>query len=106
MSVLVFTGASQFAVVSILGAGGNAAARPSVRRRSSRPGTPCTDRWSAGGSRDRPPARSIAQLVIDESTGVGAAQPDAARARRGFLVTGIGTCIAWNLGTFVGLVAR
>ena len=47
----------------------------------------------------------MAQITIDESTGVGAAQPTTERSRRGFLVTGIGVFMFWNLGTLAGALA-
>ena len=102
MSLLVFTGASQFAVVSVLGAGGSAwaafGAAALLAARNTLYG-PVVSRWFPPGIARR---LVIAQLVIDESTGVGAAQPDATRARRGFLVTGIGIFITWNLSTLAG----
>jgi predicted branched-subunit amino acid permease len=43
--------------------------------------------------------------VIDESTAMARAQPDAATARHAFLATGISIFICWNLGTLLGAVA-
>ena len=45
--------------------------------------------------------------MIDESTGIGAAQPDAELpdprcARRGFLAAGLAVYVFWNLGTLIG----
>src|SRR5690606_9833813 len=59
-------------------------------------------RWFAGPRWRR---LLVAHVVIDESTGVGAAQPDVARARRGFLVTGVGVLACWNAGTALGAFA-
>lgn len=102
MSLLVFTGASQFAVVGVLASGGSAlagfgaavllAARntlygPVVARSL---GDPRWRRWL------------LAHFVIDESAGMAAAQRDPAAARRGFLATGIGVFVCWNLGTLLG----
>jgi 4-azaleucine resistance transporter AzlC len=102
MSLMVFTGASQFAVVSVIGGGGSAwaafGAAALLAARNALYG-PVVSRWFPPGVVRRLP---IAQLVIDESTGVGAAQSDATRARRGFLVTGVGIFITWNLSTLAG----
>ncbi|MEZ5165312.1 MAG: AzlC family ABC transporter permease [Acidimicrobiales bacterium] len=55
LSALVFTGASQFAAVSVIGSGGTSAPR-SVRRCCSRPATRCTGPWwpASFRRRDRP----------------------------------------------------
>ena len=45
---------------------------------------------------------AMSQLMIDESTAVGAAQDDLRRRRYGFLVAGIGVFVVWNLTTIVG----
>ena len=47
----------------------------------------------------------MTQVIIDESAGVGAAQPDPTDARRGFLAAGLGVYVCWNLGTLVGALA-
>src|SRR5919112_5853219 len=82
MSMLVFTGASQFAFVGVLGAGGGAlaamgpavmlAVRNAAYGLSLAPILP-------GRLRDRALA---AQLVIDESTAMARAEEDPAAARR------------------------
>jgi len=106
MSLLVFTGASQFAAVGIVGAGGSGAAAIGsallLAARNTLYG-PVVERWFR---RDRVVVRAaLAQVVIDESTGVGAAQTTDADRRRGFIATGIGVYVLWNLGTLVGAVA-
>ena len=111
LSLLVFTGASQFAAVSISAAGGSiGAALGSALLLAARNGLygAVVARWL----RDRPAVErlAVAQLVIDESTGVGAAQPDAGAspapiARTGFLAAGIAVYVIWNLGTLVGALA-
>ena len=106
MSLLVFTGASQFAAVGIVGAGGSGAAAIGsallLAARNTLYG-PVVERWFR---RDRVVVRAaLAQVVIDESTGVGAAQSTDADRRRGFIATGIGVYVLWNLGTLVGAVA-
>ena len=111
MSLLVFTGASQFALVSISAAGGSVgAALGSALLLSARNGLygPVVARWFRG----RPLVERVAitQIVIDESTGVGAAQADAPTdnphdARVGFLAAGLTLYVGWNLGTLVGALA-
>ncbi|CAB4595283.1 MAG: branched-chain amino acid ABC transporter permease [Actinobacteria bacterium] len=44
------------------------------------------------------------QLTIDESTAVALAQPTPASSRIGFWVTGIGIYIGWNAMTFLGAI--
>ena len=102
MSMLVFTGASQFAFVGVLAAGGGALAAmgPAVMLavRNAAYGvslTPILPRRL----RDR---ALLAQLVIDESTAMARAQEDPAAARRAFLATGVSVWLCWNLGTLAG----
>ncbi|MHB1139006.1 MAG: AzlC family ABC transporter permease [Microthrixaceae bacterium] len=105
MSALVFTGASQFAVVGIAAAGGSTVAAlgaASLLAARNLLYGPVVARWLHGPRWQR---LALAQLVIDESAGMGAAQPDGPRARRGFLVTGIGVFVCWNLGTVAGALA-
>jgi 4-azaleucine resistance transporter AzlC len=105
MSLLVFTGASQFAVVGVLGAGGGIAAALA-------PALLLAARNTVYGLalvpllRGRLPGRLLrAHLVIDESTAMARAQTDARAARRAFLATGLSIFVFWNLGTLLGAVA-
>jgi 4-azaleucine resistance transporter AzlC len=102
MSMLVFTGASQFAAVGVLAAGGGAlaAAGPAVMLalRNAAYGISLAP-ILAGRLRRRALA---AQLVIDETTAVARAQPDADTARRAFLLTGVSVWVCWNAGTLAG----
>ena len=100
-SLLMFTGASQFALVGVLGAGGSAAA------------------GVAGalllGSRNalyavrlahllqlRGPRRVVAaQLTIDESTAMATTAPEPL-ARTAFWATGLTVYLIWNLTTLLG----
>ena len=112
MSLLVFTGASEFAAVSVLQQGGSVAALLGtsllLAARNSLYG-PVVSRWF--GHLGRPRRAVLAQLIIDESSGVGAAQQDPPppaeprNARLGFLAGGIGVYVLWNLGTLVGALA-
>ena len=102
MSMLTFTGASQFAFVGVLAGGGGAlgAMGPAVM---------LAVRNAAYGLSLAPilPRRLrdralLSQLVIDESTAMARAQDDPAAARRAFLATGISVWVGWNLGTLAG----
>ena len=105
MSLLVFTGASQFAVVGVLGAGGGvgAALAPALLRaaRNAVYGISLAPilRGRLGGRLLR------SQWVIDETTAMARAQTTPADARRAFLLTGGMLFVAWNIGTLIGGVA-
>ncbi|MEU6411928.1 AzlC family ABC transporter permease [Microbispora sp. NPDC046933] len=102
LSLFVFTGASQFALVGALGSGGNPLAAAAgalllgVRnafyglRLSQLLGLPAAVRPVA------------AQWVIDETSAVALAQPDRRLARLGFTVTGVSLYAGWNITTFLG----
>jgi 4-azaleucine resistance transporter AzlC len=102
MSVLVFTGASQFAVVGVLGAGGGglAAIAPALllAARNGLYGLALVPVL-----RGRPLSRALqSQLIIDESTAMARAQPERISAHRAFLATGVSVFVFWNLGTLAG----
>ncbi|QQS00300.1 MAG: AzlC family ABC transporter permease [Austwickia sp.] len=102
LSVLLFTGGSQFAVVGILGAGGSGPAAVATSTllgvRNGLYGLELSRELDARGWR----RLAAAHLTIDESTAVAVAQPDVASARRGFWLTGLAVFVFWNLMTFVG----
>jgi 4-azaleucine resistance transporter AzlC len=102
MSMLVFTGASQFAFVGVLAGGGGALAAmgPAVMLavRNAAYGLSLAP-LLRGRLRDR---ALVAQLVIDESTAMARAQDDPRAARRAFLATGVSVWLCWNAGTFAG----
>jgi predicted branched-subunit amino acid permease len=104
LSLLTFSGASQFAVVGVMGAGGSAISAIST---ASLLGI----RNSLYGLRLAPllKLRGIkkvvgAQVTIDESTGVALGQSNLGEdaMRHGFWLTGIGVYIFWNIFTVVG----
>ena len=104
MSMLVFTGASQFAFIGVLAGGGGALA-------ASGPAVMLAVRNAAYGLSLAPilPRRLrhralVAQLVIDESTAMARAEDDPGAARRAFLATGISVWLCWNAGTLAGAV--
>ena len=102
MSLLVFTGASQFAVVGVLGAGGGVAAALA-------PALLLAARNALYGLalvpvlRGRLGSRAAqSQLIIDESTAMARAQRDPVLAHRAFLATGVSVFVCWNVGTLAG----
>lgn len=102
LSLLVFTGASQFALVGALAAGGNpftaAAGAFFLGVRNAFYGLRLSQVLALPRAL-RPPA---AQWVIDETTAVALAQPTRRAARLGFTVTGITLYVLWNLTTLLG----
>jgi len=102
LSLLVFTGASQFSAVSVLGAGGSAAsAFGGAAILAARNGV--YGLAMARHLKGRLATRLLAaQLTIDESTAMAAAQDDEAHRRAAFWVTGVSIYVFWNLGTLLG----
>ena len=104
LSVLMFTGGSQFAYIGVIaggGSGGSAFAAASLLgvrnavygmqvNRMLRPRG--WRRWLA------------AQVTIDESTATAAGQADPGEQRRGFWAAGLGVFVMWNLFTALGAV--
>ncbi|CAL9602233.1 hypothetical protein SUDANB176_05456 [Streptomyces sp. enrichment culture] len=102
LSLLVFTGASQFALVGALAAGGSpftaAAGAFFLGVRNAFYGL----RLSQLLALPRVTRPFAAQWVIDETAAVSLAQPDRRSARIGFLVTGLSLYLLWNLTTLLG----
>lgn len=104
LSLLTFSGASQFAVVGVLGAGGTALSGITTASllgiRNALYGMRMAPIMNFRGVK-----RVIgAQVTIDESTGVALGQSELGidAMRQGFWFTGIGVYIFWNLFTVVG----
>jgi len=102
MSLLMFTGASQFALVGVLGAGGGALAAVGsallLGTRNTVYGVRLLPLLAPRG-----PARfGTAHWVIDETTALAVSAPDRALARLGFLVGGATIFTLWNATTVVG----
>jgi 4-azaleucine resistance transporter AzlC len=102
MSLLVFTGASQFSAVGVIGSGGSAAsAFGGAALLAARNGV--YGLAMAPHLKGRLPTRLVAaQLTLDESTAMAAAQDDEAHRRAAFWVTGGSVYVFWNTGTFIG----
>ncbi|MFC7489192.1 MULTISPECIES: AzlC family ABC transporter permease [unclassified Knoellia] len=102
LSVLLFSGGSQFAVVGILGAGGTGSAAVATSTllgvRNGLYALQTSRILDVRGLR----RLLAAQLTIDESTAVGVAQEDRRAGRLGFWVTGIAVFVFWNLMTLGG----
>ncbi len=102
LSLLMFSGASQFAAVAIVGAGGaGATAVTTAALLGVRNGLYGLQMSHVVGGRGLRRA-AAAQLTIDESTAVALAQDDPTKARRGFWLTGVAVFALWNLATLVG----
>ncbi len=104
LSLLTFSGASQFALVGIMGAGGGAisgiATASFLGIRNGLYGLRMAPIMKVTGIR-----RIVAaHVTIDESTGVALSQEDLGddAMRTGFWFTGIGVFIFWNLFTLLG----
>jgi predicted branched-subunit amino acid permease len=105
LSLLVFTGASQFALVGVVAAGGTplsgAATGLLLGTRNTLYGLRLAPLLGWTGWR----RATAAQLVIDESTAMSVTRDDRAAARVGFLSTGLAVFTLWNLATLGGALA-
>ena len=104
LSVLTFTGGSQFALVGVIGAGGSPAAgivsALLLGVRNSLYGLRLAPTLRVTGGR----RLVAAHLVIDESTAMAVAQDEDRAARLGFWATGLAVFVCWNLATLIGAV--
>ncbi|MEU6393400.1 AzlC family ABC transporter permease [Streptomyces sp. NPDC046939] len=102
LSLFVFTGASQFALVGALAGGGNpftaAAGAFFLGVRNTFYGL----RLSQLLALPRAVRPLAAHWVIDETTAVALAQPTRRSVRMGFTVTGLTLYVLWNLTTLLG----
>ncbi len=102
LSLLVFTGASQFTAVSIHASGGSPASALAsallLAARNGAYGLAMSRRMRGGVAR----RLLAAHLTLDESTAMASAQPDDRDAEKAFWITGLAVFVFWNLGTLVG----
>ena len=104
LSLLTFSGASQFAVVGVLGAGGSAISGITTASllgiRNALYGLRMAPIMNLRGWKKIVGA----QVTIDESTGVALGQSElgSQAMRQGFWLTGMGVYLFWNLFTVVG----
>jgi predicted branched-subunit amino acid permease len=105
MSLLLFSGGSQFALVGIIGGGGSAASAITASSllgiRNGLYGLQLKPILGVRGLR----RVAAAQVTIDESTAVAVTQDEPPEQRRGFWITGAVIFVGWNLTTFVGALA-
>ena len=102
LSLLMFTGASQFALVGVLGAGGSAIAAVGsallLGTRNTVYGVRLVPLLHPRGIK----RFGIAHWVIDETTAMALAAPDRKLARLAFLASGATIFLLWNATTVVG----
>jgi predicted branched-subunit amino acid permease len=104
LSLVMFTGASQFALVGVLGAGGSALAAVGsallLGTRNTVYGVRLVPLLKPQGLR----RFGTAHWVIDETTALSLAAPDRGLARLAFLAGGASIYLLWNLTTVAGAV--
>ncbi len=105
LSLLVFTGASQVALVGVIG-GGGAPALAAVSglllgTRNTLYGLKVSPMLGWRGWR----RAAAAHLLIDETTAMSVTRTSGEHARVGFLSTGLSIFVLWNLATFAGALA-
>jgi predicted branched-subunit amino acid permease len=104
LSILMFSGGSQFAFIGVVASGGLASLPAAI-----------ASAWLLGirngfYALQMKPLLGVlgwktpiaAQLNIDETTGVATAQSNLADTRKGFWLTGLSVFVFWNLLTFAG----
>lgn len=104
LSLLAFTGASQFALAGVIAAGGSLLAGTAgailLGSRNTLYGLRLAEVL-----RPRGPRRLLMAIgVIDETTAMTLAQPDAGAGRRAFTATFATLYVTWNLATLAGAI--
>ena len=102
LSLLLFSGGSQFAFIGVVGGGGTGAAAMSAASllgiRNAVYGMQMNAMLRPRGLR----RFAAAQVTIDESTATATGQSDPQEQARGFWVAGIGIYVLWNVFTLAG----
>ncbi|WP_374456532.1 AzlC family ABC transporter permease [Nocardioides sp.] len=105
LSLLMFTGASQFALAGVVAAGGapmsGAATALLLGTRNTLYGLRMAPLLKWRGWR----RFAAAHVLIDESTAMSVNRDSTAAARLAFLTTGVSVFVLWNLATAIGAVA-
>ncbi len=105
LSLLMFTGASQFALVGVLATGGAPASGALTAlllgTRNLFYGVRLSPMLDWRGAR----RVLAAHLVIDESTAMALGRPDRATTRLAFRATGLSVFVLWNAATLLGALA-
>ena len=99
LSLLMFTGGSQFAFIGVI-AGGGAGSAALLGVRNAVYGMQLNAMVAPTGWRKA----VAAQLTIDESAATAAGQTTPDEQRRGFWTAGVGVFVLWNLFTLLGAV--
>ncbi|MFG2964552.1 AzlC family ABC transporter permease [Streptomyces sp. NPDC048288] len=105
MSLVVYAGSAQFSAVGVLLAGGGPLAAAAtgllLNTRTAAFGLAVADLLGPG----RATRLLGAHLVTDETVAFALAQPDPARRRAAFWISGLGLFAAWNTGVAAGALA-
>ncbi|MCW2835208.1 MAG: AzlC family protein [Nocardioides sp.] len=105
LSLLVFTGASQFAFVGVVAAGGapigGAMTAILLGTRNALYGLRLAPLLQWSGAR----RVGAAQILIDESTAMSVNRDTVPAARLGFVATGVSVFVLWNAATLAGALA-
>ena len=105
LSLLMFTGASQFAFIGVVGAGGNpwagAATAALLGTRNGLYGMRLAAILQARGLK----RLGAAHFIIDETTAMAIARETPADSRYAYWSTAIALFCLWNLGTLIGAIA-
>jgi predicted branched-subunit amino acid permease len=104
LSLLMFSGGSQFALVGVLASGGTAAGPAAIASAALLGMRNSLYSMRMGPIIGGPWWRRLlaAPFTIDESTAVATAHPTLRTQRIGFWVTGLGIYLGWNLTTLAG----
>jgi predicted branched-subunit amino acid permease len=105
LSVLMFTGASQFALVGVVGAGGSVWAGAATAALLGSRNVLYGVRLSSLLDRSGLKRLAAAHFVIDETTAMAIARDSVAESRLAFWATGLAVFSLWNLGTLIGALA-
>ncbi|MCH2625123.1 MAG: AzlC family ABC transporter permease [Acidimicrobiales bacterium] len=103
MSLLVFTGASQFAALGIAGSGGEPLSALGTALLLGARNAAYALSISEVLPERRLPRLIAAQLVIDETAAMAKAQSQLQLSREVFWITGISVFVFWNAGTLIGV---
>jgi predicted branched-subunit amino acid permease len=105
LSAVMFTGASQFALVGVVGGGGSvwagAVTAALLGSRNGLYGLRLSTILDIRGWR----RFATAQFVIDETTAMAIARDDRDQSRFAFWATGVALFVLWNTGTIAGALA-
>ena len=105
LSLLMFTGASQFALVGVVAAGGaplsGALTALLLGTRNTLYGLRLAPLLQFRGVR----RFAAAHVLLDESTAMSVTRDTTSAARLGFVTTGVSVLVLWNLSTLAGAIA-